>query len=131
MNTRFAASIGLLALTGACSFVARSPNQYRDDTEKLLSTRGSELSACFDNALKTTPGISGKVLVHFSVEQKTGKLTNISADASQSTAPQALVDCVTTALNGLVLNPGDQRKGEATYEFEFVGPKVPTPPPPT
>lgn len=116
-------SIASLALVlGACSFIARSPDQYRDDTANLLSSKAPELNTCFDNARKTTPGAAGKVTVRFSVERKTGKILNAAADPSRTTAPQPLVDCVTASINGLVLNPPDQRNGDATFEYDFAAP---------
>ena len=100
--------------------MARSPDQYRDDTSNLLASKSPELNSCFDNARKTTPGASGKVTVRFSVEKKTGKIVNAAADPSRTTAPQPLIDCVIASLNGLVLSPPDQRNGDATFEYDFA-----------
>ncbi len=116
---------GLAFAFGGCSFVARSPDQYRDDTSNLLASKAPELNACFDNAIKTTPGITGKVTVHFSVERKSGKVLNAVADPARTTAPQPLIDCVTASINGLVLNPPDQRNGDATFEYDFARPVLP------
>jgi hypothetical protein len=112
----------LVLVLGGCSFIARSPDQYRNDTSNLLATKAPELNLCFDNARKTTPGASGKVTVRFSVEKKTGKILNAAADPSRTTAPQPLIDCVIASLNGLVLNPPDQRNGDATFDYDFAAP---------
>ncbi len=126
--------LGVLALPilastiAGCSFHARSPAQYRDDTSSLLATKSAELNACYDNALKVTPGLSGKVTVHFVVEKKTGKIMNVAADPSRTTAPPPLIDCVVSSINGLVLIPPDQREGDATFEYEFVRPTQPPQP---
>lgn len=139
-NRRLAGSFCLVsvvaALTG-CSFYARSPAQYRDDTSNLLATRAAELNTCYDNAAKTTPGIGGKVAVRFMVEKKTGRVMNAAADPARTTAPQPLIDCVLTSVNGLVLTPPDQRDGDATFEYDFARPTQPAqsaqpaqPPPP-
>jgi hypothetical protein len=103
-----------------CSFYARSPDQYRDDTSTLLATKGIELNACYDNAVKITPGLSGKVTVRFTVENKTGKIMNVASDPSRTTASQPLVDCVVNTISGLVLAPPDQRNGDATFEYDFA-----------
>lgn len=111
----------------ACSFYARSPEQYRNDTTTVLSAKSAELNSCYDGVLKTTPGASGKVTVHFTVQNKTGKITDVAADASNTTAPQPLIDCVVNAINGLTLTPPDQRIGDATFEYEFSAPTAPAP----
>ena len=57
-------AISSLALVvGGCSFYARSPDQYRDDTSNLLSTKSVELNACYDTVVKTEPNATGKVTV--------------------------------------------------------------------
>ena len=114
------AALGLVV--GGCSFYARSPDQYRDDTSTLLSSKSAELNTCYDNAVKAEPTAAGKVTVQFTVETKTGKIKDVAADASRTTAPPSLVSCVVTALNGLVLAPPDQRDGKATFEYEFARP---------
>jgi hypothetical protein len=119
---RLSTLAALALVVGGCSFYARSPDQYRDDTSTLLSSKSAELNTCYDNAVKAEPTAAGKVTVQFTVETKTGKIKDVAADASRTTAPQSLVSCVVTALNGLVLAPPDQRDGKATFEYEFVRP---------
>ena len=128
MLRRATLCIQLALFIGGCSFMMRSPDQYRNDTAGLLATKSPELTACFDNALKSAPGTSGKVTIHFLVEAKTGKINNAAAVPAQTTAPQTLVDCVLTSVNGLVLSPADQRTGDATFEYDFAGAGL-TPPP--
>jgi hypothetical protein len=115
----FAMPVVASALLG-CTFMARSPDKYRDDTSNLLSTKATELNTCYDNAVKTNPGIGGKVTVRFTVENKTGKILDVTADPARTTAPQPLIDCVVTSISGLVLSPPDQRTGDATFEYEFA-----------
>jgi hypothetical protein len=114
----------LLALAGTalvtgCSFAARSPEMYRDDTQKVLATKQADIQACYDATLKTTPGVNGKVTVNFDVEPETGKITNVNVDKAGSSAPDAVGECVTKAITGLQLAPGDQRLGKATFVYEF------------
>jgi hypothetical protein len=129
----------LAVVVGGCSFYARSPEQYRDDTSNVLSTKTAELNACYDTVVKTEPTAAGKVTVLFTVEKKTGTIGNVAADPARTTAPQSLISCVVTAINGLVLNPADQRTGNATFEYDFArpvpviappAPPAPPPPPP-
>jgi hypothetical protein len=113
-----AALLGLLSVAAGCEFHARSPEDYRNVTRALIETRTSQIQSCYDAALKTDKGANGTVTVHFFVQEDTGALNNIEALPS-STAPEALQQCVVTALEGLVLQPPDARKGDATFSFEF------------
>jgi hypothetical protein len=120
-----AVAIAIACVTSGCTFYARSPDKYRDDTSSLLATKSAELNTCYDNAAKATPGISGKVTVKFTVEKKTGKILNVTADPTRTTAPQPLIDCVVSSINGLVLAPPDQRDGDATFEYDFARANLP------
>lgn len=107
---------------GGCSFAARSPDMYRDDTQKALATKEQDIRACYDGVLKTTPGAAGKVTVKFDVETENGKFVNVHADKGGTTAPDAVAECVTKSLEGLSIAPPDKRKGEATFVYEFAAP---------
>lgn len=124
----WSASLAVLVSSSGCTFFARSPEQYRDDTTQLLATKSAELDTCYDNALKVNPSAAGKVTVVFTVEEKSGKIADVKADPGRTTAPQPLVDCVVSAINGLVLAPPDQRKGNATFEYDFARPAAAPPP---
>ena len=50
---------------------------------------------------------------------------NVAADPNQSTAPDNLQNCVVKALEGVKLDPPDQREGQATFEWVFRGPEQP------
>jgi hypothetical protein len=105
----------------ACSFIARGEDQYRSDTRAVLETKNSEITACYDQALASNPAQSGKVTVNFTVEKKTGTVTNVAVDPAQTTAPEGLQQCVIAALEGLKLTPEDRRDGQATFTWVFKG----------
>lgn len=129
MNTiRFFAPLALVVLGTGCSFAVRSPEMYRDDTQKLLAGKSEEIKTCYDGVVKTTPGAGGKVTVKFTVEEKTGKIGEITVDKANTNAPDAVAACLTNAMAGLTLNPGDQKKGEATFTYDFTAPPPPPPP---
>jgi hypothetical protein len=109
----------LMMLPAACSFHARSPNEYRDATAALLETRSASVKACYEAALKTTPGLAGTVTVHFTVNKKTGAVTGASAGTGSGTATSPLGECVVNALTGLALDPPDVRNGDATFDYTF------------
>ena len=109
-------------MSAACSVRARGPETYKNDTRTVLEAKNSAVVGCYDTALAANPSQSGNVVVTFVVEKKTGAITNVSADPNQSTAPEALQQCVVTALEGLTLDPADQREGQATFTWTFAAP---------
>jgi hypothetical protein len=105
------------AATMGCSFAKRSPEMYREDTRAVLESKSGELLACYDTYLKSDKGAGGTVTVFFVVQKETGKVTQ--AEVKDANAPQALQDCVTASLVGLMLDPGDADDGHATFTYEF------------
>ena len=108
-----------------CSFAARSPEMYRDDTGKELAKKSDDIRACYDGVLKTTPGAAGKVTVHFDVAKdgtdNAGKGTNVTVDKAGTTAPDPVAECVKNGINGVgPLAPPDARLGQGTWSWEFV-----------
>ena len=114
--------LSLLALTAAagCSFHARSPEQYRDDTQAVLETRNADIKTCYDNALKTKADLNGRVTVHLTVAKESGQITNVAPVPAGTTAPPELADCVVKALGGLVLTPPDNNEGDGTFVYDFT-----------
>lgn len=111
----------LVTSSVGCSFqfVARDVDTYRQDTRDLLSTKNSEIKSCYDEQLKADPKTSGSTVVNFTVQEETGQLINVMLDEEQSTAPDALNQCVVNAVDGLALDPPDQRQGVASFSWEF------------
>lgn len=112
------------ALSSGCA--ARDADTYRTDTRSLLETRNDSIKGCYDVALTTDPNVSGDVVVNLVVEKKTGKIMNTKIDPSRTTAPDALGNCIVEAIDGLTLDPYDQREGQATFIWSFkANPPVP------
>lgn len=118
----------LLALTAGCSFHARSPDEYRDATQALLDSKSADIKTCYDGVLKGTPGVGGKVTVHFDVLADEGKIANVAVDKAGTTAPDAVAECVKHAIGGLSIDPADARLGQATFVYEFSQPPAPPAP---
>ncbi len=116
----------LVAVAG-CSFAARSPEMYRDDTAALLATKNAEIQACYDQALQTNTSAVGTVRVQFTVQKDTGTIVDAAADPSGTTAPPEVSSCVVSAINGLQLAPPDQSDGQATFTWEFIANAPPAP----
>lgn len=109
----------LLCAAAGCSFHARDADSYRKATRDLLETRNPDIKGCYDAELKQDPKASGTVVVNFLVEKKTGKVLAARVDEAASSAPPGLRQCVVNALDGLALEPPDERDGEATFQWEF------------
>ncbi len=111
--------ISVLALSSACSFYARSPEDYRTETRKVLEQRSDQIKGCYDGVLKQNPNAAGTVIVHFTVKEETGMITAAEV-LPDSTAPTELGQCIVQALDGLQLDPPDEREGDATFMWEFA-----------
>jgi hypothetical protein len=112
-----------------CAWIAsgcavRSAEMYRDDTRRLLETKHSVLEACYDAELQTHPTTAGKVVVRFTVESGTGKVKSAQIDDLASTPNRTLRGCVLDALQHLVLQPPDDRDGDATFTWQFQLPNT-------
>jgi hypothetical protein len=105
--------------TLACSFHARSPEQYRDDTRALLETRNADVKRCYDEALVRDATAAGVVALRFTVSKETGAVVKAEIDPAGTTAPEQLGQCVVGAVQGLTLQPPDERDGLASFVFEF------------
>jgi hypothetical protein len=127
LNTRALtiAVAGLLVGAFGSGCAVRSPEMYRDDTTKVLETKTGEIRACYDEILKGSPTATGKVTVTFEVETEAGKIQNVAIDRANSTAPDALSQCVKKSIEGLVVAPPDKRTGQATYVYDFTIPSTP------
>lgn len=122
--------VALAALATACSFVARDPDSYRNDTAALLEKKSGEIKQCYDGVLKGDSKVAGTVTVNFTLEKKTGKIIGAKVDPAKTTAPEALQSCVTSAISTLALDPPDRREGIASFSWEFTATQPPAPPPP-
>jgi hypothetical protein len=111
--------LSLAMASVGCSFMARDPEQYRDDTRALLETRNPQVKQCYDDALRQDPALAGQVAVQFTVQPETGKITNPAVVPGRTTAPEPLGQCVVQAIDGIALQPPDEREGQATFVYEF------------
>jgi hypothetical protein len=113
------ALVSLAALSAGCSFAARTPETYAADTQKVLESKTADIKKCYDDALKTKQDLVGRVTVKFTVKNETGELTGVQLDPANTNAPEPLPGCVVAALQGLKLNPPDEKEGIATFSWEF------------
>lgn len=117
--TRLLALAAFASATVACQFYARSPEDYAKETEELVSTKKPQIKKCYDKVLKKDKKASGTVAVDFTVEKKTGKIVDPKVNKKKTDAPKSLQRCVLDAMDGLALDPPDQRDGMASFEYHF------------
>jgi outer membrane biosynthesis protein TonB len=103
----------------ACSFYARGQDDYRKAVREVLDTRSADVEKCYRAELSANEQAKGKVVVQFDVEPKTGKFVGAKVVEGESTPNKPLQQCVLGSLDGLAIAPPDQRKGEATFTWEF------------
>lgn len=103
--------LGFALLTTAC--IARSADDYRKVTRSLVDTKKGDIESCFG-------GQAGKVVVDFTVEKKTGKVSNATVDEKQSTASPEVGQCIVAKVEGLTLSESaDMRDGAANFTWQF------------
>lgn len=107
------------AVVPGCTCLARDAETYRADTRSLVETKNAAIKSCYDAALVADPKLDGQVTVKFKVEKKTGKILDAAVDKEQTKAPDSLSECIVKAVDGLVLDPVDQRDGLATFRWTF------------
>lgn len=112
------AMLAALALAG-CSFHARSPDDYRKVTRDLVQTRSDQLRTCYEDQVEHDENAGGKVAIDFGVEAETGRLVAPEVVAGETTASEPLQQCVITALDGLTLDPPDERTARARFVWNF------------
>ena len=110
-------ALSLAFSIAGCTFIARDAETYRADTRSVVETRNDTIKECYDAALEADEKAAGTVVVNFIVEKKTGTIMNPSVDES-STAPW-LSECIVKGLEGLSLEPEDQREGQASFTWNF------------
>ena len=100
---------GLAFVCVAC--IARGPEDYRTVTRELVDTKQTDIKSCYGEN-------TGKVVINFTVEKKSGKITNPTVDESSS-APAEVGECVVAAIDGLALSEPDMRDGDASFTWEL------------
>ena len=118
----FSFSLLTAVMAAGCSFHARSAEDYRKATRELLETRNTDIRSCYDAELKKDPKAAGPVVVKFKVQKASGKIADAKVDDVNSTAPATLGQCVVQAIDGLALDPPDEREGDASFQWEFQVP---------
>ena len=103
--------VGLALVTSAC--IARGPDDYRQVTRSLVDTEKNEIRSCFNKE-------PGTVIVNFTVEKKTGAISNAVVDEDKSTASEEVGACVVAKIEGLTIDRPDMRDGAAMFTWQVT-----------
>ncbi len=112
--------IGAVSLVATVGCAHRDEKMWNDDVSKVFQSKQGDMQSCYDNVLKTDPKAAGSVAVAFEVETEGGKIQNVVVEKGSSTAPEPVQQCVTNALQGLVVSPPDNRLGQGKWTFQFA-----------
>jgi TonB family protein len=104
--------------TPAPSASARGPDRSIDDIRAVIASNRDTFRGCFDESLKTHPGLEGKFMLHFMVNPD-GTVKSAEADPTRSTIHAADMEaCASRAVRALRFPPS--RKGmESTIDYPF------------
>ena len=101
----------------------RDARTFVSDTQSVTAPKQEDIRACHTQTLKSNAAAAGLVVVNFSWEKDTGKMTNLVVVPGQTTAPAELQACVTKNLEGLALQPPDKQTASMTWSYDFTIPK--------
>ena len=93
--------LGLSSFAAGCGGYARTPEQWSDDTTKILEAQNEPIKACYNKALRADPKLAGLVFVTFTVEDETGRIRKVKIDNSKTTAGEPIRRCVLDSLRDL------------------------------
>lgn len=116
---RSAAFMLMCAALSACSFYARSSDDYRKAVREVLEKKRPDVETCYKQTYDADQSAQGQVVASFEVEPKTGKLVKPAIVQDGTTANPALQKCVLSSLDGLVLQPADERTGLGKFAWNF------------
>jgi hypothetical protein len=128
MNATTFSYLHIAAMTCAIAVTAqgcalRDARTFVSDTQSVTAPKQEVIRACHTQALKSNPSAAGLVVVNFTWEKDTGKMTNLVVVPGQTTAPAELQTCVTKNLEGLLLQPPDKQTATITWSYDFTVPK--------
>ncbi|MFT7621206.1 MAG: TonB family protein, partial [Myxococcota bacterium] len=83
---------------------------------KVLKRRSTAFRACYESRLKVNPGLSGKVVIKFTIGPA-GRITNIKA-TSNSTGDTAVAQCIVNKVKRFRFNPPEN--GSVTFTYPIV-----------
>lgn len=117
-SAAFLALVAFSSGTLGCSFVMRDETRYERDTREALQARQGQIRTCYEQTLAAEGKVEGETVITFTVQKQTGVFADATVNPA-STAPEALSSCILAALDGVELDPVDQRDGVATFTWRF------------
>jgi hypothetical protein len=96
------------------------PGRCLEDISKAIAERRPESRACYDTAAKKSPGLTGRIIINFRIDES-GNVTETSQGMQDDQiADETLVTCVSDVIKKVSF--GASKKGKSTrayHQFEF------------
>jgi hypothetical protein len=84
---------------------------------KQVKQRLGAIKACYERQLRANPGLSGKVVIDFTIEVS-GTVSKAAATANTTNNPD-VASCIVGVFRGMRWNPGPEG-GSVSYSYPFV-----------
>lgn len=96
------------------------PGRCLDDISAALATHRAESRACYDAAAKKTPGLAGRVIINFRIDEKGNVVDPSQGMQDDQIQNEELVTCLTGVVQKVTF--AASKKGKTTrayHQFEF------------
>jgi hypothetical protein len=96
------------------------PGRCLDDISKAIAEHRTESRACYDAAAKKTPGLAGRVIINFRIDDKGAVIEASQGMQDEQIQDDGLVTCLTDEINKVTFAPSKLGKTTRAYhQFEF------------
>src|SRR5438552_15591962 len=98
------------------------PGRCLDDISQALSAHRAESRACYDAAVKKTPGLAGRVIINFRIDAKGNVVEPEQGMQDAQIQNEELVTCLSGVVQKVTF--AASKKGKTTrayHQFEFGG----------
>lgn len=117
---------------GAAPVGGHEPGRNVQDIMAIVQTIRPTARACYDAAVKTHPGIKGKIDIEWTIDPK-GNVTNIGVnDGKSDIHEKSLADCIIPLIKGIQFaksQKGFETRTHYPFDFQPHGNQSAPPPP--
>ena len=105
---------------GGDGAVQCEPGRCLEDISKAIAAHRPESRACYDNAVKRSPGLSGRIIINFRIDESGAVSETSQGMQDDQITDEALITCVTDVIKKVSF--AASKKGKTTrayHQFEF------------
>lgn len=97
---------------------SKDPGRTKEDVMAIIQAHRPEARACYDNGVKTHPGIAGKLDITWKIDVK-GNVTEVGVDATKSDIHEpSVIQCVQSVIRSIKFAESP-RGMESTMHYPF------------